>query len=53
MTSIERVIITGASSALGLDIAQRFLAESARVLVNSAADDLDAFYRTNLRAVSS
>jgi NAD(P)-dependent dehydrogenase (short-subunit alcohol dehydrogenase family) len=35
MTLIERVIITGASSGLGFDIAQRFLAEGARVLINA------------------
>jgi NAD(P)-dependent dehydrogenase (short-subunit alcohol dehydrogenase family) len=32
---MERVIITGASSGLGLDIARRFLAEGARVVINA------------------
>lgn len=33
--SIERVIITGATSGLGFDIAKRFIAEGARVLINA------------------
>jgi len=35
MAGIERVIITGATSGLGLDIARRFLAEGARVVINA------------------
>jgi len=35
MSTIERVIITGASSGLGFAIAQRFLAEGSRVLINA------------------
>jgi NAD(P)-dependent dehydrogenase (short-subunit alcohol dehydrogenase family) len=35
MSHHERVIITGASSGLGLDIAARFLAEGASVLINA------------------
>jgi NAD(P)-dependent dehydrogenase (short-subunit alcohol dehydrogenase family) len=35
MTITHRVIITGASSGLGLDLARRFLAEGARVLINA------------------
>jgi NAD(P)-dependent dehydrogenase (short-subunit alcohol dehydrogenase family) len=33
--SISRVVVTGASSGLGLDIARRFLAEGSRVLMNA------------------
>lgn len=35
MSRIERVVVTGASSGLGLAIARRFLAEGARVLLNA------------------
>lgn len=31
---IERVIITGASSGIGLDLAKRFLAEGSRIIIN-------------------
>src|SRR5262245_23139691 len=31
---IDRVIITGASSGIGLDLARRFLAEGSRVIIN-------------------
>jgi NAD(P)-dependent dehydrogenase (short-subunit alcohol dehydrogenase family) len=34
-TRIDRVVITGASSGIGFDIARRFLAEGSRVLVNA------------------
>lgn len=34
MSGIERVVVTGASSGLGLDIARRFLAEGARVIMS-------------------
>lgn len=34
MSGIERVVVTGASSGLGLDIARRFLAEGSRVIMN-------------------
>lgn len=34
MSKIERVVVTGASSGLGLDIARRFLAEGAQVIMN-------------------
>jgi NAD(P)-dependent dehydrogenase (short-subunit alcohol dehydrogenase family) len=33
-TRIDRVIVTGASSGIGFDLAQRFLAEGSRVVVN-------------------
>jgi NAD(P)-dependent dehydrogenase (short-subunit alcohol dehydrogenase family) len=32
---IDRVVITGASSGMGFDMARRFLAEGSRVLVNA------------------
>src|SRR5262245_3638450 len=32
--SIDRVIVTGASSGIGFDIAKRFLAEGSRVVIN-------------------
>jgi NAD(P)-dependent dehydrogenase (short-subunit alcohol dehydrogenase family) len=35
MSGIERVVITGASSGLGLQIARRFLAEGSRVILNA------------------
>lgn len=35
MAGIERVIITGASSGIGLDLARRFLLEGSRVLINA------------------
>lgn len=35
MSGIERVVVTGASSGLGLDIARRFLAEGSRVIMNA------------------
>jgi NAD(P)-dependent dehydrogenase (short-subunit alcohol dehydrogenase family) len=35
MSSIERVLVTGASSGLGLAIARRFLAEGSRVILNA------------------
>ena len=31
---IDRIIITGASSGIGLDAARRFLAEGSRVIIN-------------------
>jgi NAD(P)-dependent dehydrogenase (short-subunit alcohol dehydrogenase family) len=34
MASIERVIVTGATSGLGFDIARRFLADGARVVIS-------------------
>lgn len=34
MSGIERVIVTGASSGLGLDIARRFVTEGSRVVIN-------------------
>lgn len=34
MSGIERVVVTGASSGLGLDIARRFLAEGSRVIMS-------------------
>jgi NAD(P)-dependent dehydrogenase (short-subunit alcohol dehydrogenase family) len=34
MTRIDRVIVTGASSGIGFDLARRFLAEGSRVLIN-------------------
>jgi NAD(P)-dependent dehydrogenase (short-subunit alcohol dehydrogenase family) len=34
-SKIDRVVITGASSGIGLDMARRFLAEGSRVLVNA------------------
>lgn len=34
-SSISRVVVTGASSGLGLDIARRFLAEGSRVIMNA------------------
>lgn len=33
-TRIDRVVVTGASSGIGLDLARRFLAEGARVVLN-------------------
>lgn len=35
MAGIERVVVTGGSSGLGLDIARRFLAEGSRVVINA------------------
>jgi len=35
MAGIERVVVTGASSGLGLDLARRFLAEGSRVVINA------------------
>lgn len=35
MAGIERVVVTGASSGLGFDIARRFLAEGSRVVINA------------------
>jgi len=35
MAGIERVVVTGASSGLGLDIARRFLAAGSRVVINA------------------
>jgi NAD(P)-dependent dehydrogenase (short-subunit alcohol dehydrogenase family) len=34
MSAIERIIVTGASSGLGFDIAKRFVAEGAQVIIN-------------------
>lgn len=31
---IDRVVITGASSGIGLDLARRFLAEGSRMVIN-------------------
>lgn len=40
--AIDRVVITGASSGIGLDLARRFLAEGSRVVVNARdADKLE------------
>src|SRR5262245_61367514 len=36
---IDRVVITGASSGIGFDMARRFLAEGSRVLLNSRHPD--------------
>src|SRR6185295_7261675 len=34
-TSIDRVIVTGASSGIGLDAARRFVQEGSRVIINA------------------
>ncbi len=36
---IDRVIVTGASSGIGFDIARRFLAEGSRVIINGRDED--------------
>lgn len=39
VTRIDRVLITGASSGIGLDLARRFLAEGSRVAINGRDPD--------------
>ena len=50
MAGIERVIVTGASSGIGLDIARRFLAAGSRVLINARDEAKLARARTALDA---
>jgi NAD(P)-dependent dehydrogenase (short-subunit alcohol dehydrogenase family) len=52
MAGIERVIITGASSGIGFDIARRFLAAGSRVLINSRDEAKLARARAQLDAPS-
>ncbi|HEX6241878.1 MAG TPA: SDR family NAD(P)-dependent oxidoreductase, partial [Polyangiales bacterium] len=39
MASIDRVIVTGASSGIGYDIARSFLEQGARVILNARDPD--------------
>jgi NAD(P)-dependent dehydrogenase (short-subunit alcohol dehydrogenase family) len=48
---IERVIITGAGSGIGFDLARRFLAEGARLVINGR--DPDKLERARLDAVAT
>lgn len=50
MAGIERVVVTGASSGIGLDIARRFLAAGSRVLINARDEAKLARARTALDA---
>jgi NAD(P)-dependent dehydrogenase (short-subunit alcohol dehydrogenase family) len=46
---IDRVVITGASSGIGLDLARRFLAEGASVVINGRDGDKLEGARRSLR----
>ena len=50
MAGIERVIVTGASSGIGFDIARRFLAAGSRVLINARDEAKLARARAQLGA---
>jgi NAD(P)-dependent dehydrogenase (short-subunit alcohol dehydrogenase family) len=50
MTTSERIIITGSTSGLGLDMAKRFLAEGARVVLHGRDPDKLARVRAQLDA---
>ncbi|MDB4986715.1 MAG: glucose dehydrogenase [Myxococcaceae bacterium] len=45
---IDRVIITGASSGIGLDLAQRFLREGSRIIINARDSEKLARVRASL-----
>ena len=38
-TRIDRVVVTGASSGIGFDMARRFLAEGSRLVLNARDSD--------------
>jgi len=42
---IDRVVITGASSGIGFDMARRFLAEGSQLLINARNEKLEAARR--------